>query len=56
MRMVNTAVAATADGFEDRTFACMKCGHVETRRTLADPLASPAAMASTSASTKPLPR
>jgi hypothetical protein len=56
MRMVNTAVAATADGFEDRTFACMKCGHVETRRTLADPLASPAAMASTSASTKPPPR
>jgi hypothetical protein len=45
MRMMNIVVAAAADGFEDRTFACMKCGHIETRRMLADALVAPAAAA-----------
>jgi uncharacterized Zn finger protein len=53
MRMVSTAVAAAADGFEDRTFECMKCGHVETRRMVRDPLASPAAVAWSKADLKP---
>jgi hypothetical protein len=44
MRMVSTAVTAAADGFEDRTFECAKCGHAETRRMLMDPPASPAAV------------
>jgi len=43
MRMISIAVTAAAGGFEDRTFECMKCGHAETRRMVADPLASPAA-------------
>jgi hypothetical protein len=53
MRMVSTAVAATADGFDDRTFECTKCGHVGTRRMIADPLGSPTAVAWSSASVKP---
>jgi transcription elongation factor Elf1 len=53
MRMVSTAVADAADGFEDRTFACAKCGHVETRRMLADPLASPAPVAWSNAGLEP---
>jgi hypothetical protein len=53
MRMVSTAVTAAADGFDDRTFECTKCGHVETRRMLADPVVSPAAAAWTNADLKP---
>ena len=53
MRMVSTAVTAAAEGFEDRTFECMKCGHVETRRMLADPLVLPTAVARTNAGLQP---
>ncbi|SDO09206.1 hypothetical protein SAMN05444050_3196 [Afipia sp. GAS231] len=53
MRMVSTAVTDVAEGFEDRTFECRKCGHVETRRMLATPLLSPAAVAWTDISLKP---
>jgi DNA-directed RNA polymerase subunit M/transcription elongation factor TFIIS len=53
MRMVSTAVTAAADGFDDRTFECTKCGHVETRWMLADPVVSPAAAAWTNADLKP---
>ncbi len=52
MRMVSTAVTATADGFEDRTFGCGKCGHVETRRMLADQLTSPVPVAWSNADLK----
>jgi uncharacterized Zn finger protein len=52
-RMVSTGVAATVRGFEDRTFKCMKCGHVETRRMVADPLASPNTVAWIEGSLKP---
>jgi hypothetical protein len=39
--MLNINVAAEADGVEDRTFKCGKCGHVEVKRMAADPLTSP---------------
>jgi hypothetical protein len=51
--MVSTAVAAAVDGLEDRKFECMKCGHAETRRMTADPLASRLALAWTEGSLKP---
>jgi hypothetical protein len=53
MRMISIAVTAAAKGFEDRTFECMKCGHVETRLLVADPLVSPTALAWTNAGLKP---
>jgi hypothetical protein len=53
MRMISTAVTDAAEGFEDRTFECIKCGHVETRRMVADPLASPVVVAWTNTSLKP---
>lgn len=53
MRMVSTAVAVAVAGLEDRTFECRRCGHVETRRLIADPLASPKAVAWTESSLKP---
>ena len=52
MRMVSTEVTDAADGFEDRTFECMKCGHVETKRMLADPLVLPSVAAWTNAGLK----
>jgi len=52
MRMISTDVTAAAEGLEDRTFACMKCGHVETKRMAADPLISPAATGWTEGSLK----
>jgi hypothetical protein len=54
MRMISIAVTAAAEGFEDRTFECRKCGHIETRQMVADPLISPAAVTWTNASLKPL--
>jgi hypothetical protein len=54
MRMISTAVAAAAAGFEDRTFGCMRCGHVETRQLVADSLVSPAAVTWTNAGLKQL--
>ncbi len=53
MRMISIEVTAAAEGFEDRTFECMKCGHAETRRMVADPLASPAAVAWSNDGPKP---
>jgi len=53
MRMISIAAAAAAGGFENRTFECMKCGHAETRRMVADPLASPAAVGWSHADLKP---
>lgn len=53
MRMVSTNVAAANGGLEDRTFECMKCGNVATKRIIADPLVSPAAVAWTEGSLKP---
>ncbi|WP_354124937.1 MJ0042-type zinc finger domain-containing protein [Bradyrhizobium sp. LA6.10] len=40
-RMITSAVSNGAEGMEQRTFKCGKCGHTETR-TLADPLRSDA--------------
>lgn len=54
MRMVSTAVTDAAEGFEDRTFECMRCGHVETRQMVADPLVSPAPVTWTNAGLKSL--
>jgi hypothetical protein len=51
--MTSTNIVAATDGFEDRTFACGKCGHTETRRPAADPLASPPAVAWTKDELKP---
>ena len=57
VRMISIAVTAAAKGaakgFEDRTFECVKCGHVETRLLVADPLVSPTAVAWTNAGLKP---
>ena len=53
MRMSSTAVTDAGGGFEDRTFECMKCRHVETRQIVADPLISPTAVAWTNADLKP---
>ena len=53
MRMISTNVVAESDDFEDRTFECIKCGHIETRRMVADPLASPPAVAWAKGELKP---
>ena len=42
MRMISAGVTPESEGFESRTFECMKCGHTETRRLLADPIKSDA--------------
>ena len=42
MRMLTTATMADADGFEKRTFECLKCHHVEIGLTVADPIKSSA--------------
>jgi hypothetical protein len=36
MRMLSFGVEDRPGGFEDRTFECLKCGHVETMRLSAD--------------------
>jgi hypothetical protein len=38
MRMVRTPVTVAAEGFEYRTFECLKCGHGETKKMPADPV------------------
>jgi len=53
MRMISTKVDAEADGFEDRTFKCSKCGHIEVRRMAVDPLASLSVVAWTKGELKP---
>ncbi|QDW41643.1 response regulator [Bradyrhizobium sp. KBS0727] len=52
MRMISAAVTAAAKGFEDRTFECTRCGYVETKLLIADPLVSPTAIAWTNAGLK----
>jgi transcription elongation factor Elf1 len=42
--MMTAAVADISNqGFENRTFECLKCGHSEVRTMVADPLATGAA-------------
>ncbi|MET4384840.1 rubredoxin [Bradyrhizobium sp. F1.4.3] len=53
MRMISTNVVAEANGFEDRTFQCSKCGHIETRRMATGPLALPPDVAGTKGRLKP---
>jgi hypothetical protein len=43
IRMVTNAVSPEADGFESRTFECLRCHHVERRLMVADPIKSSAA-------------
>jgi hypothetical protein len=38
--MITVAVSEAQPGFEQRTFECLKCGHVETRQLASDPLHS----------------
>lgn len=52
-RMTSTKVVAEANGFEDRTFECIKCGRIENKRMVADPLASHPAVAWTKGELKP---
>ena len=40
MRMVTTAAIPDSEGFEKRTFECLKCHNVETRAMVADPIKS----------------
>jgi hypothetical protein len=38
MRMLTVDVAAGPEGFEHRTFECLRCGHVEKKIVTCDPL------------------
>jgi hypothetical protein len=40
MRMITAALAPEAEGFEERTYECPRCAHVETRIEPRDPLES----------------
>ncbi|WP_187436345.1 hypothetical protein [Bradyrhizobium hipponense] len=51
--MISTDVVLDADGIEDRTFECITCGHIETRRLAADPPVSPPAAAGTDGELEP---
>lgn len=42
MRMVTADVSPGPEGFEHRTFDCLKCGHSESRVIACDPLRSDA--------------
>jgi hypothetical protein len=42
MRMVTTDVSAGPEGFEHRTFECLKCGQTESKVMPCDPLRSKA--------------
>jgi hypothetical protein len=39
MRMVTSGITASPEGFEYRTFECIKCGHGETKKMPVDPVA-----------------
>jgi hypothetical protein len=41
-RMITEAVSAGPDGFEHRTFECLKCGNTEEKVVASDPLKSSA--------------
>jgi tRNA(Ile2) C34 agmatinyltransferase TiaS len=41
-RMITDAVSDGPEGFEQRTFRCLKCAHTEKQRLVADPLKSDA--------------
>jgi hypothetical protein len=40
MRMITATVSAGPEGFERRTFECLKCGHTESKMLACDPLKS----------------
>jgi hypothetical protein len=42
MRMVTADVSSGPEGFEHRTFGCLKCGHTESKVIACDPLKSDA--------------
>jgi hypothetical protein len=42
MRMITAAVSSGPEGFEHRTFECLRCNHTETRILACDPLGSDA--------------
>jgi hypothetical protein len=42
MRMVTADVSSGPEGFEHRTFDCLKCGHTESKVIACDPLKSDA--------------
>jgi hypothetical protein len=42
MRMITAAVSSGPEGFEHRTFECLRCNHTETRTLACDPLGSDA--------------
>jgi hypothetical protein len=42
MRMITAAVADGPEGFERRTFKCMKCAHTDDQLLVSDPLKSDA--------------
>ena len=38
MRMITTDVSLSADGYEECTLECMRCGNIETKKMAADPV------------------
>jgi hypothetical protein len=42
MRMITANVAAGPEGFEHRTFDCLRCGHTEEKVVASDPIKSDA--------------
>ena len=43
MRMMSIGIEDGPDGYENRTFECLKCHHTETRLLAADPFKTDAA-------------
>jgi hypothetical protein len=42
MRMLTVDISSSPEGFEHRTFECLKCGHTENKILACDPLKSDA--------------